>query len=198
MSKIFATSDLHFGHHNIIRYCSRPFKKTAEMNESLIERWNSRVSEADLVYFLGDFAMGPGVNAEFIVGTLASLNGQIKVVLGNHDQPNKKHKQLGLKRIVEDHIEYEDEDFPIEILPDIFELSFEGTNFVMCHYPMNDWNGKFHGSVHLHGHQHSGFSSAKAREMKGKKRYDVGVDMYGGPVEITGDLRYLNDPKGWE
>jgi hypothetical protein len=31
-----------------------------------------------------------------------------------------------------------------------------------------------------------------------KGRYDVGVDAYGGPVELTGDLRYLNAPKGWE
>jgi len=33
--------------------------------------------------------------------------------------------------------------------------------------------------------------------MVARRKYDVGVDMYGGPVQISGDCRYLNDPKGW-
>lgn len=192
MKKVFACSDTHFGHSNIIRYCGRPFKNAAQMSESLIERWNVRVGMDDIVYFLGDFAMGPKVDDEYVVRVLERLNGEIRIVLGNHDQPAPKYGMSGLRDLVEkwDHLN-------VSILPDIHEESIDGQRFVMCHYPLNDWNGKFHGSVHLHGHVHNGYSAGKAREAAKKKRYDVGVDMYGGPVQISGDCRYLNDPKGW-
>lgn len=203
-SKIFVTSDTHFGHKNILRYCERPFDNIEEMNEYLISQWNSRVGVDDTVYFLGDFAMGPGVDDQFIISILMRLNGDLKIVLGNHDQPNKKYKQTGLKRLIYLY------KMSIDLLPDIYETSIEGTHFVMCHYPMSDWNGKFKNSVHLHGHTHTTFSESNAIVNKQDpsenvrrlnhgipRRYDVGVDMYGGPVQITGDLRYLNHPDGW-
>ena len=191
--KTFVTSDLHFGHSNIIRYCGRPFKSASHMNTELVRRWNSRVTPEDTVYFLGDFAMGPNVDANFIVAMLQSLNGELFILMGNHDQPNKKHKQLGLRHTILSH-----ELGHINMLSDIYELTHEGTSFVMCHYPLNDWNGKFHGSVHLHGHKHTGPTARKISEAALNKRYDIGVDMYGGPVQLTGDLRYLDDPQGWD
>jgi len=192
MSRIFVTSDTHFGHKNIIRFVSRPFASQPEMDTYMINRWNALVADDDIIYFLGDFGMGPPATDGFIADKMSMLHGKKRVVLGNHDRPVPKFGTSGLKKIVEDY------SLEVEILDDIHEVEIDGTHFVMCHYPMNDWNGKFHGAVHLHGHQHNGYSASHAREMKGKKRYDVGVDMYGGPVEITGDLRFLNDPKGWK
>lgn len=191
MSKVFAFSDPHFGHHNIIRYCERPFKSTGPMDADLLRRYNERVSPSDTVFFLGDFAMGPRVDENFILRVLASLNGAKNFILGNHDQPNKKYKQKGLKAIIEDN------DLEIGLLSDIHEERIEGTDFIMCHYPMDDWNGKFNMAVHLHGHQHNQFNAAAAKRQTQDRKYDVGVDMFGGPVRLTGDLRFLNDPKGW-
>ena len=57
-SRIFLTADLHLGHANIIRYCGRPYRDINEMNEDLIRRWNSVVTDNDRVFFLGDFALG--------------------------------------------------------------------------------------------------------------------------------------------
>lgn len=42
--KTFFTSDTHFYHSNIIKYCLRPFADAHEMNETLIANWNNVVS----------------------------------------------------------------------------------------------------------------------------------------------------------
>lgn len=54
MSKIYFTSDLHFGHENVIRFDDRPFASVEEMDAELIRRWNAKVDRGDLVYVLGD------------------------------------------------------------------------------------------------------------------------------------------------
>ena len=52
----FFTSDLHFGHANVIEYCNRPFTSVSDMNGELIRRWRQVVSAGDTVYVLGDFS----------------------------------------------------------------------------------------------------------------------------------------------
>jgi len=80
--KIFITSDHHFGHRNIIRYCNRPFSSIEEMNEEMISRWNSVVSPTDVVIHLGDFSFG---DERMIHEIRKRLNGEIILILGNHD-----------------------------------------------------------------------------------------------------------------
>ena len=53
----YYTSDLHFGHKNIIKYEDRPFSSIEEMDEALIDKWNKKVKKNDEVYILGDFAL---------------------------------------------------------------------------------------------------------------------------------------------
>lgn len=57
---IFVTSDLHFGHKNIIQYENRPFKNIEEMDRKLIKNWNEIISENDTTYILGDFSWYKG------------------------------------------------------------------------------------------------------------------------------------------
>ncbi len=54
------TSDYHFSHFNIIRYCERPFKTAEEMDETIIRKHNERVKPEDTVFFLGDFIFKGG------------------------------------------------------------------------------------------------------------------------------------------
>lgn len=57
MSNTFVTSDVHFGHNNIIKYCNRPFQNSDEMDITIINNWNKIVNPDDEVYILGDFAL---------------------------------------------------------------------------------------------------------------------------------------------
>jgi len=93
---IFFTSDQHFFHANIIKYCNRSWNSGKDeagniivtnddvirMNEELIRRWNAVVSKDSIVWHLGDFSFGGKDNLEKI---FPRLNGRINLVMGNHD-----------------------------------------------------------------------------------------------------------------
>jgi calcineurin-like phosphoesterase family protein len=155
MSETYFTSDMHFGHANIIKYCNRPFSSVGEMNEGLVKRHNTIVTPEDTVYYLGDMCFG-----EF---DLTRLNGRKVLIIGNHDPLSlvskyfkESYHYLELKGI----------------LPKQRALQ-------LFHYPIESWNGKFHGSIHLHGHSHGTCDNT------GLLRFDVGVDCWDmSPVHI--------------
>lgn len=82
MSETFFIGDTHFGHTNILTYepIARPFASVEEMNEAIVDRWNSVVGKFDKVYHLGDFAFGKDN-----IAIAQRLNGQKRLILGNHD-----------------------------------------------------------------------------------------------------------------
>jgi calcineurin-like phosphoesterase family protein len=79
----FFTSDTHFGHTNIIKYCNRPFKSIEHMNEVLIKKWNNKVKLTDTVFHLGDFSFKGFTEFK------QKLNGNIILIQGNHDEDNR-------------------------------------------------------------------------------------------------------------
>lgn len=87
------TSDTHFGHENIIKYCSRPYRNAAQMDEDLIRRWNNRVKPGELVYHLGDVGMTKG--DDYLPKILTRLNGRKILILGNHDKSAKRMMEFG-------------------------------------------------------------------------------------------------------
>jgi len=100
--KYFFTADYHLNHGNIIEYCQRPFHSLEEMNETIIKNHNSRVTDDDWVFFLGDFSFknskggkngeGLPIKAEDMI---KRLNGKFIFIKGNHDRNNS------LKTIIE-------------------------------------------------------------------------------------------------
>lgn len=95
--KTFVIADTHFNHANIIKYCNRPFADTYEMEETLVENWNSIVKPEDEVYVLGDFALGDRSDVGRI---LSRLNGTKYLALGNHDNATKAtYLKAGFKEV---------------------------------------------------------------------------------------------------
>ena len=93
--EIFFTSDLHFGHDNIIRFDHRPFDSVEEMDQAIIERWNKKVTNNnDLVYILGDVSWYDDVKTASIV---RQLRGKKVLILGNHDKGIKHQSSILFK-----------------------------------------------------------------------------------------------------
>lgn len=79
MSKVYATSDWHFGHRNILKY--RPqFSSIEEHDNTIIQNYLDVVTKRDVVYFSGDVAF-----SEEGLARIAELPGDKRLILGNHD-----------------------------------------------------------------------------------------------------------------
>lgn len=87
----FYTSDLHLGHNNVIEFENRPFKDLDEMDKSIIQKWNNKVSKGDSVYILGDLSFYKGEKTNEI---LRQLNGNKYLITGNHDSVFLKDKSF--------------------------------------------------------------------------------------------------------
>lgn len=153
---LFFTSDTHFGHANIIKYCQRPYTSVEDMDDALIRNWNAAVGPSDTVCHLGDFAMGRGVTEEYLYSIRRKLNGLIVLLQGNHDVG--RWDALRRSFLPEDRM-----------ISGVSEMKEGGELLVLFHYPMRSWPKKEHGSWHLFGHTHG------TVEPLGKS-FDVGVD----------------------
>ena len=58
-SNLYFTSDQHWCHAHVIKYCNRPYQDVEEMNQVLIDNCNSVVKADDTILMLGDFCFGP-------------------------------------------------------------------------------------------------------------------------------------------
>jgi predicted phosphohydrolase len=93
----WVTSDTHFGHAAIIKYCNRPFKDAKHMDNEIIKRWNRVVKQDDTVYHLGDFAL---TAKKVKIKILNQLNGHKVLILGNHDKTIAHNESIGFEKVV--------------------------------------------------------------------------------------------------
>lgn len=164
----YFTSDLHLGHKNIIEYEDRPWKTVEDMSIGLIRNWNNIVIAKDDVYILGDFAFQNSyMTCEKINEVLKALNGKKHLIIGNHD--TYINKQNFNPRYFEEITPYK-------------EIKEDGKFIVLCHYPIESWNGKQYGSIHLHGHTHQPDSRPEMN------RYNVGCMLYDYTPVTLNDL----------
>jgi calcineurin-like phosphoesterase family protein len=83
------TSDWHLGHRRILELGSgRPFDSVEEHDETLVAWHNELVGADDVVWVLGDVALGEIGRS---LANCARMNGQKILVCGNHDRPVMTH-----------------------------------------------------------------------------------------------------------
>jgi calcineurin-like phosphoesterase family protein len=152
--KTYITSDLHFGHKNIMKFCPATrarFRDDVDyMNEAMVREWNEIVKPEDLVYILGDVAFLPAQKAAEVMNR---LNGRKILVQGNHDR--KTLNDPVFRGCFEEVHHY-------------LDINYNGTKVCMFHYPIAEWDQMHRGSVHFHGHLHggeSGLEKFRARDM---------------------------------
>jgi calcineurin-like phosphoesterase family protein len=204
-NSIFFTSDHHFGHANIIKYCKRPFTSVEAMDEALIALWNDIVPEQAMVFHLGDFTLGEDADKYF-----AQLNGKIYFLATSwhHDKrwlPNLNWIQdMPMNRFTKTKTR------TVSLYPETLLVSY-GPDFMqkgvsaqdarndqhihLSHYPLAEWERKHHGAWHLHGHSHGNYASANKSDLI----LDVGVDNVGyAPISLRRihDIMYEKKRKG--
>lgn len=105
MGDIFAISDPHLGHKNILTFKKkdgrllRPgFVDLDAMHECFFDRWNDTVRPGDKVYVLGDVAFGASGRDAML--EIKGLPGKKRLVRGNHDHyPDKVYHDAGFEAI---------------------------------------------------------------------------------------------------
>lgn len=162
---IWFTSDTHFGHNNIIKYCNRPFTSVEEMDEHLIQSWNQLVNVDDLIICGGDFSL---CNTKKTKSVLSQLNGNKILIRGNHEKSvlgNKETRDFfngGIYDLLN-----------ITIIDDEVEYGFQ--DIILCHYPMLTWDKSHRGSWQLFGHVHGMLDNNPALS---PNQMDIGVDSH--------------------
>ena len=178
---IFYTSDTHFFHEKIREFChNRPGTDTDSMNAEIVRIWNETVGPKDTVYHLGDFSFGKSEETKQLI---KQLNGDKRLVLGNHDRRSAHW--------------YANAGFNAVFVHDTLIRWPGGFDMVLSHYPFKlrwwerIWYGitdpgytRFQdkknpndGTYHLlHGHCHGKYYKQKGLAV------DVGWDSWGKPV----------------
>lgn len=145
MSEPFFSGDLHFFHKRIIELDELPYENVEEMNEAIIDNWNSKINTRDEAYILGDLGLG---NFDEIMRCVGRLKGHLHFIPGNHDHAFMK--KIVFMRCFES----------IELIKELrIAHTYKGgrlkTHVVLCHYPLLDWDKRHYGAIHLHAHTHN-------------------------------------------
>lgn len=170
-TKYFFTADTHFLHHNIIKYCKRPYANVDEMNEDLIARWNAKVGPNDTVMHLGDVSLGHVGPTKAI---LSRLNGKICLIKGNHDDTALAcHSRF-------------------EWIKDVYELYIpdKKQKIFLSHYAHRVWNKSHRGVWHLYGHSHGTLPDDPE-----SNSFDCGVDCHGYAPLSFEEVKAIMDKK---
>jgi calcineurin-like phosphoesterase family protein len=157
---IFFTSDIHFNHTNIIKFCDRPFKNIEQMNERIIQNINARCSAEDTLYHIGDFMFRGGHQGGKLSAAYFEnqINPKIVHILGNHDRNNR----------LKNNIRYA-------------EIWFANRRWVLQHKPPEETQLRIfptqagEAEVYLVGHVHT---SWKYKWIEGRLVINVGIDVW--------------------
>ena len=178
----FFTADSHFSLEDVsvISRDFRPFESLDEMNEKIIEIWNSQANKGDVIYHLGDFVnynyrdcKGYEQCFKFVQKIKADVililgNNELRIMENLFDNDFDKFKKyllgLGFKDVIKDNI----------------TLKIGEYEFVLNHFPVNADKSKRNLFAHVH----------KSVFVK-KYGFNVGVDNHYFRLFNDEDIIYL-------
>lgn len=169
---IYATSDLHFSHENIIRFCKRPYKNIYEMNDAIIKNIHDTVPVNAILIIVGDFSFHHSSYDLY-----DAIKREKIFVAGNHDHEFLKKKGI--------------------LFYDILDLEYrDNISFTFCHYPMVSWNKSHFGrAINVYGHHHT----VDINTVFPGKRYNVSVDMNNYfPVHVEQIIEATKEMDNWD
>lgn len=180
---IFVTSDLHFNHDREFVWKARGYNSVEEMNEDIIENFNSVVGKDDDVYILGDLCLGGGSPISLAKNQILieSLNGKLHIIRGNHDT-NSRVIMYELCKNVVDEVKWAD------------MLNYKGYHFYLSHFPTLTGNLEKESlkqcTCNLFGHTHQTTNF----HLDMPYLYHVGVDSHNCyPVNLDDIIQEMNN-----
>ena len=187
MSKIFFTSDLHFSHRNIAKFCPHTRPQPSKqgdidtLDNYMIELWNDTVGVDDDVYNLGDLTFSH--NLRYIKKVLSQLNGRHHLIFGNHDDIIQHNLDKFVNTPKQDGN-------PLLFSAQSYlklQLKEQGKTLILFHYPIAEWDGCHKGYYHLHGHIHDRMADIGGRIL------NAGFDLHGKFLTLDDVVGYLED-----
>lgn len=180
----FHTSDMHFSHIRIIEICRPQFRDVDHMNETMIERWNGKVSPADTVWVHGDGWMG---RKDESLRIIEELNGRIILIVGNHDAPHPAYDKRQWKRD-EWAQRYLDAGVSEIRVDNVVFHKIGGETVMMSHFPYegdhteDERYGEYRpeniGLTLIHGHVHDAWKVRRTSDWRRTLMVNVGVDVW--------------------
>lgn len=214
----FFTSDTHFGHGNIIKYCHRPFLK--DVDKRALEANGGRWHDGE---WKGEFASNWRLSRDAVDMMNDHLTDQINAIVGPDDTLwhlgdwcfARKEDYYRKAKFYRDRIRCQNinliwgnhDDRCISDLfnrtYDLYKLNVESQSIILCHYAMAVWDKSHRGAWQLYGHSHSGAEPWMDKNMPGRRSIDVGVDnakkVFGEyrPISLDELRRYFESKDGF-
>jgi calcineurin-like phosphoesterase family protein len=183
-SKVYFTSDSHFGHNHEFIYDKRGYLSRLAHNEGLFKIINSLVRPEDILIHLGDFCLNS--SQEEFEEYLSKIKCQnILYIWGNHNSRIRKayedtvEKQFGSRKLEVYPITYRN----VTFLGYYKEIIVNGQMIVLHHYPHQIFNQMQKFAYQLSGHSHNSNPSTQISSKEGKI-LDVGWDGHNKPLDF--------------
>lgn len=183
---IYYISDTHFRDQNIFDKCKRPFASLGDMESTIINNWNKKVKDNDIVYVLGDINKDDDISSLEIFN---KLKGHKHLIVGNHDH-------LILEVIKKSNI-FESVKF-IDLIMD------NNRKVCICHYPLMDWMEFSRDGYHVYGHIHNktqlnGNAYVQIKDYyKDKLAFNASVDVTGFVPVTLNEMIKLKEANKYE
>lgn len=177
---IYFTSDTHFGHKKLVAHRGFTWWNTSEENLHAMDGtllWNLQaLVEPEALYILGDVSF---YNYEKTKKILSLFEFPVYIIKGNHDN-DKMYAKLEREGV-------------IKWARSLHTVRYQGQKIVLCHFPLEVWNGCHRGYWHLHGHSHGSLE-----QNRNIKRMDVGADTNDLKPYSFSDIKKIMDTRGFD